>query len=279
MADTYAAGPVGQLLSTVGLQVLARRVYQGCRRYKNVRLDNARIERKTRNGDLLINEKAFRAAVDDALSVLLTRTSVAELGDCLEFGVGSGSTLAVMYDLLQNRGACHTRMFGFDSFEGLPAEADQEDDRLWFEGKFACPEAVTRAALAKRGLPSSRIILQKGWFRETLTDDLIADHELNKASVVMIASTLYSSAKTALEFCKNLFADDALIIFDCYFPGGRDDRFIGEEKAFVEFLDVNRAFVATLLDCQYSSASQLFLLQRQHPGSSGTKGRLRGGVA
>lgn len=269
MAETFAAGPVGQLLSTARLSTLTGRIFRRCRRYKNVRFDNARRERRTRSGGLLINERTFHAALDGALTALLTRTSADDLGDYLEFGVGSGSTLTVMYHLLRSHGADRSRLFGFDSFEGLPAEAECEDGNLWFEGQFACPEVVTREALARRGIPSGQIILRKGWFLETLNADLIAEHHLSKASVVMIASTLYSSAKTALEFCRKLFADNALIMFDTYFPGGRDDRFIGEEKAFVEFLDNNREFVATILDYEYSPASRIFLLQRRHSGSSG----------
>jgi hypothetical protein len=78
----------------------------------------------------------------------------------------------------------------------------------------------------------------------------------------MIDSDLYSSAVEALAFCEPLIGRHALIIFDEYYPGGRDDRFMGEEKAFAEFLDSHQDITATRLEETYSFGARLFLLER-----------------
>jgi hypothetical protein len=57
-----------------------------------------------------------------------------------------------------------------------------------------------------------------------------------------------------------------LIIFDEYYPGGRDDRFLGEEKAFAEFLEANPDITSTKLDENYSFGSRMFLLERSTSG-------------
>ena len=54
---------------------------------------------------------------------------------------------------------------------------------------------------------------------------------MKKAGIIMVDSDLYSSALEALSFCEPLIGQHTLIIFDEYYPGGRKDRFLGEESA------------------------------------------------
>ena len=86
---------------------------------------------------------------------------------------------------------------------------------------------------------------------------------MNKAGIIMVDSDLYSSAVEALNFCEPLIGRDTLIIFDEYYPGGRTDRFLGEEKAFAEFLEAHPDITSTALDESYSFGSRMFLLERR----------------
>jgi O-methyltransferase len=92
-------------------------------------------------------------------------------------------------------------------------------------------------------------VLVKGWFEKTLTPELRNDHELVKASTIMIYCDLYSSARTALEFSAPLIRDEAIIYFDDWDGGsGLAERGEGEARAFREFLAAHPEFVVTEFD-------------------------------
>ena len=157
-----------------------------------------------------------------------------------------------------------SRLFGFDSFEGLPPEANVDDNNIWMPGQYRCPEDFAREFLTKRGVDWKRAALVKGWFSETCNPDTKARHQMKRAGIIMVDSDLYSSAVEALSFCEPLIAQHALIIFDEYYPGGRKDRYLGEEKAFAEFLEARPDILATELDESYSFGSRMFLLERRN---------------
>ena len=56
------------------------------------------------------------------------------VGDYLEFGVFNGTSLSALYHARRASGVTDMRLFGFDSFEGLPAGSTQEDDGVWSGG-------------------------------------------------------------------------------------------------------------------------------------------------
>jgi O-methyltransferase len=92
-------------------------------------------------------------------------------------------------------------------------------------------------------------VLVKGWFEKTLTPELRNDHELVKASTIMIYCDLYSSARTALEFSAPLIRDEAIVVFDDWDGGsGLAERGEGEARAFQEFLAEHPELVASEFD-------------------------------
>jgi O-methyltransferase len=249
-------------LDKIGMLGAAKVVHRFYRKCRNVHLGNMLMLKRVKGGNLLVDEVKFRAAVGSAIDRLLDRIGEDELGDYLEFGVYNGSTLAIVHDLLTRRGRVSTRLFGFDSFEGLPPEANVEDNNIWMPGQFRCPIDFARDFLNERGVDWDRVTLIKGWFSKTCTPSTIAHHRMAKAGIIMIDSDLYSSAIQALAFAEPLIGRHALIIFDEYYPGGRRDRFLGEEKAFAEFMEAHKDITATALDETYSFGSRLFLLER-----------------
>ena len=253
-------------LDKFGMLGAAKVVHRFYRKCRSVHLGNMLMLKRVRQGELLVDEAKFRAAVGTAIDQLLERIGDDELGDYLEFGVYNGSTLAIVHDLLERRGRTSSRLFGFDSFEGLPSEANVDDNNIWMPGQYRCPEDFARDFLTSRGVDWKRVTLIKGWFSETCKPANRAQHRMQKAGIIMVDSDLYSSAVEALNFCEPLIGQHTLIIFDEYYPGGRTDRFLGEEKAFAEFLETHKDIEATLLDESYSFGSRMFLLERRPAG-------------
>lgn len=152
---------------------------------------------------------------------LLYALGLAPLGGgmALEFGVYQGGSLA---QIAQHRfGLVLGRVYGFDSFEGLP-----EDWRAGFEeGAFATepPE-----------VPGAEII--PGWFEDTLPAFL----ETHSGSVdfLHIDCDLYSSTKTVLDLVGPRLKPGSVIVFDEFFnyTGWREHEF----KAWGEFVLSNR---------------------------------------
>jgi hypothetical protein len=153
------------------------------------------------DGQREVMEHALRSAV-------LAPTDV-----ICEFGVWSGATINHIASLT----AC--RVFGFDSFRGLP-----EDWRTGFhKGHFAADSFPAVADNVK---------LIVGLFEETVPrfrDGLDA-----RLGLIHIDCDLYSSTKVVLDELASRIGTGCVIVFDEYFnyAGWQD----GEFKAFAEFI-------------------------------------------
>lgn len=209
----------------------------------------------------LLPERELEEKYREVLSLLLERNEAGDMGDYLEFGVYVGRSLSCMHRALAHHGLDHVRLFGFDSFEGLPASAASEDRARWEPGEFSVDLETALRFLEGWKVDMSRVTLVKGWFDDTLTTELAERHSIRKASVIMIDCDLYSSSKTALDFCANLIADDAVILFDDWSTGGLAEKRLGERKAFEEFLEAHPTLSARELG-GYSEFSTAFLVSR-----------------
>lgn len=203
----------------------------------------------------LVPPKAFQAACEAAIDLLRMRGH--DLADYVEFGVCQGTSMRSMFHAAQRRNADDMRFIGFDSFEGLPAEAANEH---WAPGQFACPRAAAEQNLVRAGVAMERVHLIEGWFSETLTEETRARLGLLRASIVMVDCDIYSSSRDALAFIAPLIGDAAVIFFDDW--GWRADADeIGQREAFAEFLAANPGMKAT--ECEsYFHKSRVFLVER-----------------
>lgn len=134
-------------------------------------------------------------------------------GLALEFGVSAGATLAVIAETRGRR-----KVFGFDSFAGLP-----EHWRWGFdEGAFAAEEVPV--------VPGAEII--KGKFQDVLPG-FLADHP-EQLAIAHIDSVLYSSAGYVLDQLRPRMVTGTVIVFNEYYnyPGWRDH----EHRAWQEFV-------------------------------------------
>jgi O-methyltransferase len=214
---------------------------------------------------ILVPKQELKRVFHDAWALLAERGDGTDLGDYLEFGVYVGTSMACMHEVLEERELDEVRMFGFDSFKGLPADTHTDDTfgiAPWRTGHMRISYELCRASLSERGINWERTTLIKGFFEDTLTSDLRRQHHVRKAGVIMVDSDLYSSAKTALEFCAPLIGDHAVIVFDDWWPHTLGAARTGERRAFEEFLAAHPDLAAEELDSYLPENAKVFLISR-----------------
>lgn len=148
----------------------------------------------------------------DRFEVLSHAAAIAPLeGLVLEFGVASGATIN---HLARSHALRERRLYGFDSFCGLP-----EPWAAYPVGHFACePPAV-----------AANVELVVGLFAETLPPFLAA-HE-DACALIHLDADLYSSTRLVLEACDARIVSGTVIELDEYFVEG------SEQRAFQEWLN------------------------------------------
>lgn len=203
----------------------------------------------------LIPEKQFMESCNLAIETL--RAAGHEFGDYLEFGVSRGTSMACMYHVMRDSELSGVRLLGFDSFAGLPSEAEGQG---WKPGSYASTIATTTRYLKKAGIDPGEIYLIKGWFRDTLNPMTVAQYKIRKASLIMVDCDIYSASKEALWFCEQLILDRAIIIFDDWGWRADIDK-IGQREAFAEFLKEFSHFTSEPLPA-YIPQARMFMVTR-----------------
>ena len=239
-----------------------------------IRLDNYRANRRVLRGHTSFDRSRLTRTYVAALRLLQEKQPDVPLGDYLEFGVYHGTSLSSMYDAIRELGVDSVRLFGFDSFQGLPSIAADEDDGLWAPGQYRSSMELTRTNLSRWGVPEGSATLIPGWFDDTLVPETRLQHGIHRVSVVMVDCDLYSSTKTALAFCEPLVRDTAVFVFDDWHADGLADRNMGEGAAFREFLREHPHFTAEeLAGLNYKDKADpmIFLVTRRAESGLGGK--------
>jgi hypothetical protein len=136
----------------------------------------------------------------------------------LEFGVFQARDIRVLSSYTSGK------VYGFDSFEGLPEDWTffQRKGRFSLDGK----------------LPSvpANVELIKGWFQDTLPEFL--ENNDGPVSFLHIDSDLYSSANYVLTTLVHHIVPGTIVLFDDFlnYPDWKN----GESKAFFEFTERTR---------------------------------------
>ncbi len=229
------------------------------------RLANKIMQYRVRKGLRLVPEDAYASSLREVAGQLVRRGG--PLGDYLEFGVYSGTSLAAAFHTLTDLGQEQVRFWGFDSFQGLPPEAAKEGVGVWMPGALHSDIEFTRRFLTERGVDWERTGLVEGWFSDTLTAETREHLGLERASVVMIDCDLYSSARAALRFARPLLADHAVLLFDDWYSVDLRDGLEGEARAFAEFAEEAPEFEFERIG-SYSPASEIVQVRRRGVGSS-----------
>lgn len=162
-------------------------------------------------------------------------------GDYLEFGVYKGVTFAHACEIFswypEHK---HMRFFAFDSFEGLPQpkgfDAVDGYTATFYEGQFSCSEKDFIENLRSKGVDLARVRTVKGWFSESLTDEMAARHEIDKVAAAWIDCDLYESTVPILRFLTPRLVTGSVLIFDdwrCFhnIPSRGEQRAVCEWRA------------------------------------------------
>jgi O-methyltransferase len=244
------------VLDQIGIRDLARRTRATIRRSVRgaERAVHARVQWGWRP---LVPEAEFQECCVDAIRALRALASGAPIGDYVEFGVSRGTSLACMSHALAQENAAHIRMFGFDSFRGLPREAVLEG---WRPGAFYSTRGATEAYLRRHATNRERITLIEGWFAETLSQATLERHDLRHAGLIMLDCDTYSASRQALWFAQPLIRNRAVVFCDDWETMSARGR-LGQKDAFEEFLRAFPRFGVRELPT-YRLTSRVFLLQR-----------------
>ena len=138
----------------------------------------------------------------------------------LEFGVATGKTINYISSFTNDK------IYGFDSFEGLPEKWRERYDKGSFTQHGILPQVTNNVELIK------------GWFNETL-EPFIKTHN-KKVSFIHMDADLYSSTKYIFDVLKNYIDTDCIIIFDELVNYEGFDGETGELRAFYEFITENK---------------------------------------
>ena len=155
----------------------------------------------------------------------------------LEFGTSDGYAFTKMlyatrYTGMEERVVVHT----FDSFEGMPAAADEKDVDLiggdsWVPGQFRGRyEHLLKYCTARY----KNFRIHKGYFEHTLTPEFLESLQSHPPILVWIDCDYYSSAKAVWERLLPQLPNGCVVYFDEYDNLNFGSRFTGEARLVYE---------------------------------------------
>ena len=140
-------------------------------------------------------------------------------GDYLEFGVFEG----LSFDLALRSASKYfkqkqssPRFFAFDSFLGLPLPDAKYDSDFFREGAYSTTQKKFKERIS-RAARKFDVVIIPGFFKETLTSELVAKHKMTAASFINIDCDLYDSTITVLRFVTPLLQSGTVLYFDDWF--------------------------------------------------------------
>ena len=214
----------------------------------------------------------------------LAQIEYAEHTDVYEFGVFTGKSIKYINDALSHVGKDIRKIFGFDSFCGLPKETEDERDEVisevgiyqWREGDFDSQRHFGVSGVDKvvdsvnsfvrESVPESvDIEWIAGFYSDSLQDNIVKELDMQPASYVDLDADLYLSTIEALDFMfrNDLIQKGTVIGYD---DGGGTPRWNTQEdgasKAHVEMCEkynVDMQLLAKMGD-SYPHVQTLFLV-------------------
>lgn len=160
-------------------------------------------------------------------------------GDYLEFGVYTGSSFCHSLRCCKalaklNPKTMNTKFYGFDSFAGFGALAENEKHPFYNDENFTTSlPTVNRRVHRVAGEIKYQLI--PGYFNDSLRCGA-SQLGVEKARIIFIDSDTYSSARDALIFCIPIVQEGSFIILDDYFSyRGSEQK--GVKRAFSEFVE------------------------------------------
>lgn len=164
-------------------------------------------------------------------------------GDLVECGTWKGGTLAFMMKILDEHKIYDKKVYGFDSFEGLPKpnlELDGSHSHGWEGALKASIEDCLRAIEKVNVSENIRYEFIKGFFKDTLPKN-----NLNVISVLRLDGDWYDSTMDCLNHLYDKVENGGFIIIDDY------GHWEGCKKAVDEFR-IRRNITSELIQTDYT---------------------------
>jgi hypothetical protein len=158
-----------------------------------------------------------------------------------EFGVFRGFSFWFAEQLSRMYAGPSFRLFGFDSFEGLPQPQLDSEAAVFKKGEFCGSYEAVTTNLTKWKTDFKRIRLHKGFYSKPLFERLRHSEEFLPISICLIDVDLYESCLPVLDFIKNYLVVGSILLFDDYNQLGEDNN-AGERRALIEFEQRNPGF-------------------------------------
>jgi hypothetical protein len=161
-----------------------------------------------------------------------------------QFGVLRGNSIKYLLDREGHFGIRCNRIYGFDSFVGLPKEADDipvfsdfGPGAFDLRQQFGLQQPKQIAAKITNEINDNRVTLISGFFSD-LKDKYVKKYGLLPADLVYLDADLYISTIQALRFLyyNRLLKNGCLLAYDEFTVPGINDNH-GEQKAHFEFLE------------------------------------------
>lgn len=160
--------------------------------------------------------------------------------DLYEFGVYTGKGIGEKSQFIKKMLGPHAsprHVWGFDSFEGVPRSKDNPSDGLFDVRKINNFTSWSDMELAiLKNVEFSNATLIKGFYNETLNQQLVEKHGMKPAWYVNIDCDIYSSTLQALDwmFANQLMRPGTFVYYDDVLGNTKDT---GERKAHSDISD------------------------------------------
>jgi hypothetical protein len=146
--------------------------------------------------------------------------------------------------------------FAFDSFEGFPAGTNVGEHPLYKQGHVRTEELEFLSLLKSYGQNIDRVELIKGFYNESLTEELATNlrERKTKASLVTVDCNLYESYRDVLQWCDEFLLPGSVIYLDDFNTHrAQPDR--GPRRAWDEYCSKSRWTFDRFLDVGWGGRS------------------------
>lgn len=189
------------------------------------------------------SEEVLRFTYDAAMQVSNVE------GVFIECGVAAGSQIAMLVCASIDSGT-NKKVYGFDSFEGIPYATKEDDQQPGIGKKDMSKLGLLKTTgvsshsvenvidnFRKFKVPTDNVEFVKGWFQDTVQSK---SKDIDAIALLRLDGDLYSSTKVCLHYLYDKVSIGGMVIIDDWqLPGCRKAvlEFIPEEK-IVEHLGI-----------------------------------------
>lgn len=183
-------------------------------------------------------------------------------GNYLEFGVYKGTAFIEAMYYAKKYGFEEMHFFAFDSFEGLPEIIGSDDKHEHFKkGQYINSIESFEKTLKKHNAPRHRITLTKGYFDNTLNNNLKEKLDIGCAAIIWIDCDLYDSTVPVLNFITDYLVSGTFLVFDDWFSFAGDSN-AGEIRATNEWLEKN-LHISLVHYKDFGASGKIFIVQKK----------------